>query len=36
MADGSGGVSKPGENQSGSSYLVLSVDSAADKAVIKL
>ena len=24
------------ENQSGSSYLVLSVDSAADKAVIKL
>ena len=35
MADGSGGVSKPGENQS-SSYLVLSVDSAADKAVIKL
>ena len=36
VADGSGGVSKPGENQSGSSYLVLSVDSAADKAVIKL
>lgn len=36
MADGSGGVSKPGENQNGSSYLVLSVDSAADKAVIKL
>ena len=36
MADGSGGVSKPGENQSGSSYLVLSVDSAADKDVIKL
>ena len=36
MADGSGGVSKPGENQSGSSYLVLSVDSAAGKAVIKL
>ena len=30
------GVSKSGENQSGSSYLVLSVDSAADKAVIKL
>jgi hypothetical protein len=29
-------VSKPGENQSGSSYLVLSVDSAANKAVIKL
>ena len=36
VADGSGGVSKPGENQSGSSYLVLSVDSAAGKAVIKL
>ena len=36
VADGLGGVSKPGENQSGSSYLVLSVDSAADKAVIKL
>ncbi len=36
MADGSGGVSKPGENQSGSSYLVLSVDSAAGKAVIRL
>ena len=36
VADGSGGVSKPGENQSGSSYLVLSVDSAANKAVIKL
>ena len=35
-ADGSGGVSKPGDNQSGSSYLVLSVDSAAGKAVIKL
>lgn len=36
VADGSGGVSKPGENQNGSSYLVLSVDSAANKAVIKL
>ena len=36
VADGSGGVSKPGDNQNGSSYLVLSVDSAADKAVIKL
>ena len=36
MADGSGGVSKPGDNQNGSSYLVLSVDSAAGKAVIKL
>ena len=36
VADGSGGVSKAGENQSGSSYLVLSVDSAAGKAVIKL
>ena len=35
-ANGSGGVSKPGENQNGSSYLVLSVDSAANKAVIKL
>ena len=36
VADGSGGVSKPGDNQNGSSYLVLSVDSAAGKAVIKL
>ena len=36
VADGTGGVSKPGDNQSGSAYLVLSVDSAAGKAVIKL
>ena len=36
VADGLGGVSKPGDNQNGSSYLVLSVDSAAGKAVIKL
>ena len=36
VADGAGGVSKPGDNQNGSSYLVLSVDSAANKAVIKL
>ena len=36
VADGLGGVSKPSDNQNGSSYLVLSVDSAAGKAVIKL
>ena len=36
VADGTGGVSKLGDNQSGSAYLVLSVDSAAGKAVIKL
>lgn len=36
VANGTGGVSKPGDNQSGSAYLVLSVDSAAGKAVIKL
>ena len=36
VADGTGGVSKPGDNQSGSAYLVLSVDCAAGKAVIKL
>ena len=36
VADDAGGVSKPGDNQSGRAYLVLSVDSAAGKAVIKL
>ena len=36
VANGTGGVSKPGDNQSGSAYLVLSVDSAAGKAIIKL
>lgn len=35
-ANGTVGKCTAGENQSGSSYLVLSVDSAADKAVIKL
>lgn len=36
MADGQGGVSVPGKDESGRTYLVLAVDSAAKRAVIKL
>ena len=35
-ADGKGGVSAPGESESGSSYLVLAVDSAAKTLTIRL